>query len=143
MKALSIRAPWWWFILHGGKDIENRDWSTAYRGPVLIHASAWWRADEITGDWDAALVMGRASGRWQPGAGVSFLTFAADLKTAGGCLIGIATLADSVTRHPSPWFVGRYGFVLVDARPLAQPIPCKGALGLFDVPDNLLPPEAR
>ena len=28
MKALSIRQPWAWAILHAGKDIENRDWRT-------------------------------------------------------------------------------------------------------------------
>ena len=38
MKALSIRQPWAHRILREGKDIENRDWPTRYRGPVLIHA---------------------------------------------------------------------------------------------------------
>jgi hypothetical protein len=37
--ALSIRQPWCFAILHGGKDIENRDWPTKVRGRVLIHAS--------------------------------------------------------------------------------------------------------
>ena len=39
MKALSIRQPWAWLILHGGKDIENRTWATKLRGRVLIHAA--------------------------------------------------------------------------------------------------------
>lgn len=39
MKALSIRQPWAWMILHAGKDIENREWPTRFRGRVLIHAS--------------------------------------------------------------------------------------------------------
>lgn len=39
MKALSIKQPWAWMILHAGKDIENRDWPTGYRGTFLIHAS--------------------------------------------------------------------------------------------------------
>ncbi len=39
MKALSLRQPWAWAILHAGKRIENRDWGTAYRGPLLLHAS--------------------------------------------------------------------------------------------------------
>lgn len=33
---------------------------------------------------------------------------------------------------------GRYGWVLADVRPLAQPIPWKGAQGLFDVPTGQL-----
>lgn len=35
MIALSIRQPWAWHILHSGKDIENRDWPTKFRGRVL------------------------------------------------------------------------------------------------------------
>ena len=31
MKALSIRQPWAWLILHAGKDIENRDWKPRIR----------------------------------------------------------------------------------------------------------------
>ena len=39
MLALSIRQPWAWLILNGGKDIENRSWPTKVRGRVLVHAS--------------------------------------------------------------------------------------------------------
>lgn len=39
LKALSIRQPWCHRILHEGKDVENRDWPTKFRGRVLIHAS--------------------------------------------------------------------------------------------------------
>ncbi len=35
---LSIRQPWAWLIVNGYKDIENRTWSTRFRGKVLIHA---------------------------------------------------------------------------------------------------------
>ena len=36
--ALSIRQPWAWLIVHGFKDIENRDWPTNFRGRLLVHA---------------------------------------------------------------------------------------------------------
>ena len=39
MKALSVRQPWAWAIIHAGKDVENRTWGTRYHGPLLIHAS--------------------------------------------------------------------------------------------------------
>ncbi|HDR9133235.1 ASCH domain-containing protein [Burkholderia vietnamiensis] len=44
MKALSIQQPWAWLIAHADeyddpKRIENRNWATRYRGPLLIHAS--------------------------------------------------------------------------------------------------------
>lgn len=39
MKCISIRQPWAYAIIYCGKNIENRSWSTSYRGPLLIHAS--------------------------------------------------------------------------------------------------------
>ena len=39
MKALSIRQPWAWLIVHGRKDIENRSWRTKFRGRFLVHAA--------------------------------------------------------------------------------------------------------
>jgi len=39
MKAISIKQPWAWLIVNGYKDIENRSWSTNFRGRVYIHAS--------------------------------------------------------------------------------------------------------
>src|ERR1017187_9047245 len=39
IRTLSIRQPWAHAILHLGKDVENRSWSTPYRGSILIHAS--------------------------------------------------------------------------------------------------------
>lgn len=39
MKCLSVRQPWAWLIIHGGKDVENRAWRTRYSGPLLIHAA--------------------------------------------------------------------------------------------------------
>lgn len=38
MKALSIRQPWASLILAGHKAVENRTWTTTYRGPVIVHA---------------------------------------------------------------------------------------------------------
>jgi hypothetical protein len=43
-------------------------------------------------------------------------------------------IVDCVSESSSPWFFGKYGFVLSNPRVLRNPIPCKGALGFFDVP---------
>src|SRR4051812_5208588 len=40
LRVLSVRQPWAWLIVQGYKDIENRTWSTTYRGRLLIHASS-------------------------------------------------------------------------------------------------------
>jgi len=39
MKTLSLIQPWASLIMLGLKRYETRSWSTAYRGPILIHAS--------------------------------------------------------------------------------------------------------
>lgn len=38
MKAITISQPWADLIARGEKFIENRTWSTDYRGPLAIHA---------------------------------------------------------------------------------------------------------
>ena len=132
MKALSIRAPWWWFILHGGKDIENRSWPTTYRGPVLVHASKWWSLRDVAEDTETAVRMNRAADGPR-GASVSFR----DMRDSGGNIVGRVEIIDCVTESRSPWFFGEYGFVLANPVAFDTPIPCKGMLGFFSVPDNV------
>jgi len=38
MKALSLSQPMAWAIFNG-KDVENRNWRTAYRGRFIVHAA--------------------------------------------------------------------------------------------------------
>ncbi|WP_029554815.1 ASCH domain-containing protein [Xanthobacter sp. 91] len=123
MKALSIRQPWAWCILHG-KPVENRNWWTSYRGPLDIHAAKGMTRDEYEECRDFAASLGLA------------LPPMADLPRGG--IVGRAKLVDCVTSHPSPWFFGRYGLVLEEVEPLPF-IPLKGALGLFDVSEGVLP----
>ncbi len=40
MKVLSLLQPWATLVMLGAKQFECRSWQTAYRGPLLIHASA-------------------------------------------------------------------------------------------------------
>ena len=39
VKVLSIKNPFAYLILQGGKDVENRTWTTDYRGRLYIHVS--------------------------------------------------------------------------------------------------------
>lgn len=39
MQAMSVQQPWAFAIARGGKTVSNQGLPTAYRGPVLIHAS--------------------------------------------------------------------------------------------------------
>lgn len=128
MKALSIRQPWAWAILHAGKGIENRDWRTDYRGPVLIHTGKGCTEEEYK-----SFLRFR---RDEEGIALDPPTPPlADLPRGG--IVGEAEIVDCVTRSDSPWFFGKYGFVLRNVRPLPFQ-PCRGQLGFFE-PDFSAP----
>ena len=127
MKALSIRAPWWWFILHAGKDIENRDWYTSFRGTVYVHASKWYVHRDVINDL--------GFGRSIVGTATPLVHPYEYLKPFGGCIVGKVDIVDCVRQSSSPWFFGKFGFVLANPVAFARPFACKGMLGLFEVPD--------
>lgn len=129
MLALSIRQPWAWLIIHGGKDIENRDWSTKFRGRVLVHASKGMTREEWSDAWNFAHGSGAS-----PKAIDAGLTFE---NVQRGGIVGSVDIVDCVTESESRWFMGRFGFVLRNPRPMPF-VPWKGRLGFFDVPDDKL-----
>ncbi len=112
MKALSLRQPWAWLVFHG-KDIENRTWSTNYRGPLLIHASGNY-ADE--------------AGAWLTS---NFPGIRIPTNLPRRAIIGRVEVVDCVTTSPSKWFFGPYGFVLKDPIEFENPIPWPGKLDIF------------
>jgi hypothetical protein len=103
LKALSIRQPWCHHILYDGKDVENRDWPTNFRGRVLIHASK-------NESEDRELIRAK--------------------KMPLGGIVGVMEIVDCVSKMNSQWFCGDFGFVIRNAKPIDL-IPCKGALGFF------------
>lgn len=123
MKALSIRQPWARLIMARIKPVENRRWSTSYRGRILIHAAK-------TDDWHNFFPWAVEQGLMSI---FNSLVAASPIRCPRGVILGEATLSDCVTEFHSPWFTGPYGLVLTDARAYAEPIPYKGRLGLFNV----------
>jgi hypothetical protein len=136
MKALTIRQPWAWCIVHAGKDVENRSWSTQHRGPIAIHAAKYWQQPTIYDDFLTA--------RWMSGCALPNAPTEQQLRQMNdqrGHIIAVARLADVVTSSSSPWFTGPYGFLLRDVWPVA-PVLVRGKLGLFEVDDSLVPEVA-
>ena len=128
MKCLSLRQPWAWAVIHGGKDIENRHWATHYRGPILIDAAHGMTHAEYTEAYDFILkVMNETPPPF-------------DSLLRGG-IIGAVRIVDCVDQSESPWFMGPHGFVLADPQPLPF-LPLQGHLGIFDVSAADLQPIA-
>lgn len=123
MRTLSIRQPWAFLIVHGHKTIENRDWSTPWRGQLLIHAGA----GLVQRDYRE--IQARALGE----LGITIPDHTDLAQVPRGGIVGVAELVRVVTDSESPFFTGPFGFVLANARPLPF-VPWKGQLGWFDVP---------
>lgn len=125
MWALSIRQPWAWLIVGGHKNVENRQWSTSHRGPLLIHAAKGMTLTEY-----------RLCHHYAAGRGVMLPTF--DELLRGG-IVGQVNLRNCFYMHDdyrrslsSPWFEGPYGWHMIDAQPLPF-FACRGQLRLFEV----------
>ncbi len=115
--------------MYGGKDVENREWSTRFRGHVAIHASSKaTKVDLLDGLFLYESILGH------PIQGVAERIWWGRVVCAPGAILGIV---DCVEDSASLWFNGRYGFVLKHPRPLKSPIPCLGKLGLWDVPEEI------
>ena len=128
MMALSIRQPWAWLIVNGHKDVENRSWSTKHRGEILIHAG-----QQLDREAHRDLMQGihPVTGR----ASKLNLLYPAMEAELGG-IVGIAEIRDCVTRSDSEWFVGEFGLLIRNARPLPFQR-CNGRLGFFE-PDRTI-----
>lgn len=131
-RALSLRLPWDFAILEMGKDIENRSRSHSYRGPVLIHASSWWNADDIEDDFRFCIDTACSQGTW-----LARTLSTPEMKKRHGKIVGMVEVVDCVTTSSSPWFFGPVGFTLRNPVVFKNPVACKGALGFFPIPDEI------
>lgn len=133
--ALSIRLPWAWWVASGAKPVENRNrrltprWIAIHPGRVFLHAGVWWNEREVAETIEEfAPIAARA--------GVETPTIT-ELKALRGCLIGAARIVDCVEKMDSPWFFGRYGWVMSENVLFETPVRCVGALSFFRVDDSL------
>ena len=123
--ALSIRQPWAHAIIGLGKNIENRNWPTKHRGRICIHAAKGMTKDELEDFNDFA---GRIAEGFQ-GLQREDMDF--------GAIVGTAEIDDCVRCHSSPWFFGKFGFVLSNMQPI-PPVPVRRHLGFFHWRKNII-----
>lgn len=152
MKCLSVRAPWPFAIFQFHKDVENRDRSDGklpdvcrHRGPLLIHVSA-----------SCTSVEYGAAVRWMKQRllipALAVIPPLSEMRL--GHIIGVVDAYAHCDRLGQVWAfpdrlgTGRvtsrwhiplsYGLLLREQRLLATPVPFKGQLGIYDVPDDLV-----
>lgn len=138
MKALSLTQPWATLVAIGAKRYETRDWRTAYRGTIAIHAAK--NMPRTAADlcmeepFRGAL---RAAGYQLP----------ADLPR--GCLVGAADIFDCIPAEEAEAYLqlmdgtelafgdyrpGRWAWKLANAWAFKQPVPCRGNVNLWEIP---------
>ncbi|MEO6951382.1 MAG: ASCH domain-containing protein [Polyangia bacterium] len=112
-KVLSLHGPWAWAVLHAGQDVENRTWGTAYRGPLLLHASA----RPIRGERleQCRAYIARCSGLPLDQVPTEF---------PSGEIVGMVELVDCSVELRSPWAArsGALSWQLASPRALRPPI---------------------
>lgn len=125
MQALTVRSPWAWAIARGWKPVENRsrEFPRSLVGvPIALHAG-------LGQDETPLPVSGATEALRAALAG-------ADPICARGAVIAVVRFGPS---HPhqdghscSPWAMGSgWHWPIVSVAPLAQPAPCRGALGFW------------
>jgi hypothetical protein len=142
MRALTVKQPYAWAIACAGKGVENRTWGTAYYGLLAIHAA---KAVHREGLDDPRIIQAIADRGF-------------DIDKAAsqqGAVVAVAVLFDC---HPCPddsglsgchtqelgyslcseWAQdGQFHWRLRAVRPLPQPVPCRGMLGLWRLPEDV------
>jgi hypothetical protein len=143
MRALTLWRPWCWAIVLGAKPVENRGWppfESVIGQRIAIHSGQQY-------DKQGAEFIARA-------AGALPLLVPDSLKWPGGLIVGTVrvqgwisptdrngiTADDAAALRESRWYMGSFGWVLRDPQKLREPVPCRGAQGLWTVPTDV---EAR
>lgn len=124
MKALSILQPYAWLIVHAHKDVENRTWTTSFRGRFLVHAG---KSYSRTEHQRCSIILADEFGIELPRYE----------EVHRGAIVGAANLVDCVREHQSRWKdTDSWGFLVGAAEAFKTPVPYRGQLGFFEIPNG-------
>lgn len=141
-KALTLTQPWATLVALGIKTVETRSWRANYRGPLLIHAAKGWTSEDrsFAVDLQVRGILPTAPDRskwslqsYPLGAIVATATLFTAWRTSA-VTSGIAPLS-RLEKELGDYGPDRWAWFLTDVVALPEPIPWRGALGLWDGPD--------
>lgn len=143
LRALTVRPPWSHFIAHCQKGVENRTWGTRYRGLLAIHAGTRWDSaaerDPVAlaawRDWTASLPPMNTCGPLRKDS----------IHIDYGAVVAVVAMGPchhESTEEPrnscSEWAMpGLFHWSFVRLWLLPEPVPCKGKLGLWRLPEDV------
>lgn len=150
LKGITLLHPWAWAIQKLGKDVENRSQPIGRMGGCVgmylaIHGGVapkpggnqkWWEFDSQVRGLIRLLEGGGVTTKEQllaSGAVTEEHRLHMPAVIVPG-IVAVARVSRCVQDHPSPWSVaGRWQFELADVLTLDEPIPHRGAQGLWVV----------
>ncbi len=144
MKALSLIQPWASLVAIGAKQIETRSWKTLYRGTLAIHAAKGFPCHGPEQMGVIVAVCELTAVHRIPLQPQHFARF--DVPTQHRLSSYPVILPPLEWREGfghshefdfGDYTAGRFAWILTDVCALKEPIVCKGALGLWDVPANV------
>ncbi len=141
MKTLSLLQPWATLVVMGVKQIETRSWSTAYRGPLLIHASKG-KAGEIFAQ-EAPFKKYIPNFKQLPfGYIIGKVTLTDVIRIGTGTLVHTndemmnkLTMEEKAFGNYTP---GRFAWILQDAVAFKTPLGARGSLTLWEFDEGLI-----
>lgn len=138
MYAITLTQPWATLVAIGAKRFETRSWGTHHRGPLAIHAGAgladYTKRELVELCQAAPFADALAAGGYQ-----GFADLPRGAIVAVGQLRSCIHLEDYLLppggapreRIFGNYAPGRYAWILEHVRALPEPIPARGALGLW------------
>ncbi len=133
LQALTVCEPYAWMLIHGPKSIENRKWSTNYRGPLVIHSG-------LNKSWLKEYHRRRFSLPRSERCFELEPPLPKDTAYHFGCIIGIVDVVDCVKHEKvrgKPFAWGPYCWIMENPRPV-KPVYVKGAMGLFNLDPSIV-----
>ncbi len=131
MKAISVRQPWAWAIIHAGKDLENRSpatiarWRSLVGQRIAIHAS---KTMSLMFWEEAATIMLYDLGIETPEP--------EDLDRGG--VIGFVDVVGILKTSKSKWFEkGQHALALANPTPIRRMLPCNGNSSIFNATNGI------
>jgi hypothetical protein len=134
-KALTLRHPWPWAILHG-KDVENRSWAPQ---PLELAVGEWIaiHGGNVPTDQESLEDI-QEEARLLVDDGLIRLPFSPrHQEVVRPGIVAVCRFGGIVTSSRSPWFEGPKGWLLDRTLALPTRIPWPGARGLWVVPAEL------
>lgn len=142
IRAITLWRPRDTAILFLGKPVENREWPPP---PSIIGERIALHSGKKFDDDGACTVVKLAIASGIPAEVVQVLLERSERVESA--IIGTVRIARVLRRdHPqlaadplaaSPWFFGSFGWVCEEPIAFDEPIPCRGAQGLWHVPSEI------